>query len=68
DVPPSSTGDACPVTFGTNVSPRENNRRATTSRRANTANASAAVRSSTDSAQKASTATSNTPIELMFEY
>lgn len=68
EVPPNSTGEACPVTFGTNLSPRDANRRCTTSRRANTANASPAVKSSIDSAQKASTAAPNTPIELMFEY
>ncbi|CPW22600.1 Uncharacterised protein [Mycobacteroides abscessus] len=68
EVPPNCTGEACPVTFGTNLSPRDANRRCTTSRRANTANASPAVKSSIDSAQKASTAASNTVIEPMFEH
>ncbi len=68
DVPPSCIGEACPVTAETKPSPREANRRCTTFRRANMANASPAVRSSIDSAQKASTAASTTPIELMFEY
>ncbi|TDZ42921.1 hypothetical protein CCUG63695_02899 [Mycobacteroides franklinii] len=56
DVPPSSTGDASPVTMGTKPTPRADNRRCTTSRRANTVNASAAVSPSTESAQKTSTA------------
>ncbi|ETZ88076.1 hypothetical protein L829_1631 [Mycobacteroides abscessus MAB_030201_1075] len=50
DVPPSCIGEACPVTAEIKPSPREANRRCTTSRRANTANASPAVRSSIDSA------------------
>ncbi|SKI83318.1 Uncharacterised protein [Mycobacteroides abscessus subsp. massiliense] len=55
-MPPNSTGEACPVTAEIKPSPRDANRRCTTSRRANTANASPAVKSSIDSAQKASTA------------
>lgn len=50
DVPPSCIGEACPVTAEIKPSPREANRRCTTSRRANTASASPAVRSSIDSA------------------
>ncbi|SKV46858.1 Uncharacterised protein [Mycobacteroides abscessus subsp. abscessus] len=65
-MPPNSTGEACPVIFRTNLSPRDANRRCTTSRRANTANASPAVKSSIDSAQKASTAAPNTSTELTY--
>lgn len=67
EVPPSSTGEAWVITLGTNPSPAAPSRRCTTSNRANTTNVSAALNASTASAQKASTAASNTPIEYMFE-
>ncbi|SKW67251.1 Uncharacterised protein [Mycobacteroides abscessus subsp. massiliense] len=67
EVPPNSTGEACAVTFGIKPPPRADNRRCNTSRRAMIVNASTAVSSSIDSAQKASTAVSNTLIERMFE-
>ncbi len=51
------------VTFETKPTPRADNRRCATSRRANIVNASAAVSPSTESAQKVSTAASNTSIE-----
>ncbi|BAX96698.1 hypothetical protein MSTE_01369 [Mycobacteroides stephanolepidis] len=67
EVPPNSIGEAWAVTFDTSPSALADNRRCTTSNRASTVRALAAVSPSSDSAQKASMAASNTSIELMFE-